>query len=140
MNFLGLFQDLTVGDLWPRSRNLVHFTKSAKVTDVLKVKEDYQHSELKIFKVLESEGILSAPVLDEGKFVGFIDMADIVLFVIGLFPKDIDLTTLSETDFTEVVLSGHRFTQAIASDVMGKKNFKANDLFYRVCKRNTPRF
>ena len=72
---------------------------------------------------MESEGLQSAPVFDESnKFLGFLDVSDVVLFVIGLFPKDIQLEKISETDFASVLESGSKFTKTEVGDLVGTLN------------------
>jgi CBS domain-containing protein len=53
-----------------------------------------------VFKTLNDENILSAPVIQaNGRFFGFIDMMDIVLFTVKLFPKDADVSKESLSVF-----------------------------------------
>lgn len=67
-----------------------------------------------VFEMLISENILSAVVLSpEGKVVGFIDMADIVNFTVGLFGS-----APNETELAEFFAKSKRFRDATVSDVM----------------------
>lgn len=53
-----------------------------------------------VFKVLNDENILSAPVIQtNGRFFGFIDMMDITMFTLKLFPADTDVTKESLSVF-----------------------------------------
>lgn len=49
--------------------------------------------------------------------IGIVDVLDIVLFVIGLFPKEISLDNLSEEDVKKVIETGEKFEKALIGDV-----------------------
>ena len=69
---------------------------------------------------MELESIISAPIFKNGKFVGFIDVSDIALFLIGLFPKDVNFENMSEGDWVEVTQRGNLFQECTADDVLGR--------------------
>jgi Mg/Co/Ni transporter MgtE len=78
---------------------------------------------------LEAEGLQSVPVFDESnKFIGFLDVSDVVLFVIGLFPKDIALDKISEADFSSVLDSGSKFTKTEVGDLISMRNYFASNI------------
>jgi len=53
-----------------------------------------------VYKTLNDENILSAPVIAaNGRFYGFVDMMDIVMFTVRLFPKESDISKETLTTF-----------------------------------------
>jgi CBS domain-containing protein len=89
---------------------------------------------------LDAANILSAPVInDKNEIMGIVDVLDIVLFVIGSFPKDIRLENLDEKELRKVMKTGSEFDQAEISTVWElSARFKSNyEHVFRV-KRTTP--
>jgi len=67
-----------------------------------------------VFEMLILENILSAVVLSElGKVIGFIDMADIVNYTVGLFGAH-----PNETELAEFFAKSKRFREVTVADVM----------------------
>jgi CBS domain-containing protein len=67
-----------------------------------------------VFEVLISENILSAVVLSaEGKVVGFIDMADIMQYTVGLFGA-----APNETELAEFFAKSKKFREVTVNDIM----------------------
>ncbi len=118
MEFANLFKDLNVGDIWNCTKNVVCFKQDQTVSHCLKVSFEL-HMLLIQVKVLETEGIISAPVMNEtGKIIGIVDTLDMVLFVIGLFPKDVVPQHITEAQLQDVLDTGKKFEKTPIGDVL----------------------
>jgi len=72
---------------------------------------------------LETENILSAPIMNENQnVVGIVDVLDIVLFVIGLFPKNMPLDNLDENELRTIMATGGKFDSTPISHVLELSN------------------
>jgi CBS domain-containing protein len=72
-------------------------------------------------KVLESQRLLSAPVLDEktGEILGIVDTQSILLFILGIYPKEINrIEELTSEAFSTIIKTGKRFEQSPISHVI----------------------
>ncbi len=74
MDFFDIFKNLTVGEVWPTRKSVVTFNVHTSVKHCL--------------QEMEQISIRAAPVLKEdGSLAGIVDVNDIALFIIGMFPK-----------------------------------------------------
>eukprot|EP01118_Nematostelium_gracile_P011746 TRINITY_DN421_c0_g1_i1.p1 TRINITY_DN421_c0_g1~~TRINITY_DN421_c0_g1_i1.p1 ORF type:complete len:327 (+),score=67.36 TRINITY_DN421_c0_g1_i1:43-1023(+) len=105
MNLQSLFSGLKVGDLFPQKKEIISFPHTTKVSEFL--------------TKLESASILSAPILDDDqKTIGIVDVLDIVLFIIGLFPKEVPWDNLDENELRKVLQSGSQFDNTPISELL----------------------
>lgn len=104
-----LFEGLSVGDLFPETKEIVTFDLNTTVS--------------KFLDKLETKGILSAPIVDnKNNIVGILDILDIALFVVGLYPKDLPTDNLSEDELRKVLATGGKFESTLLSSVLELSN------------------
>ncbi|KAL6065150.1 CBS domain containing protein [Balamuthia mandrillaris] len=95
-------RDLMVIDVMPE-RKVVFLEHSISVEDAL--------------AVLEDKNISSAPVVDLAKssFLGFVDMLDVITFLLGLFP---DVESLTPKNLLTLEWAGKHFAESPISEVL----------------------
>jgi CBS domain-containing protein len=100
-----IFKDALVRNLFPFVKSVVSLRNTDTVSDC-------------IWR-LTKEQIISAPVFNEqGKIVGIVDVLDFCLFAIGLFPKEVNLESLTEEQVEQVVAVGQKFQTSPVEDVL----------------------
>jgi len=88
--WIKVFQDRTVGELFPGYRPLVSFQSTDSVVDVL--------------KGLEDSLILSAPVKKDNEVVGLVDVLDLLIFLVQSFRAGADIfSNLLHTPVSKVL-------------------------------------
>jgi len=88
--WIKVFQEKTVGELFPGYRPLVSFQSTDSVVDVL--------------KGLEDSLILSAPVKKDNVVVGLVDVLDLLLFLVQSFRAGEDIfSNLLHTPVSKVL-------------------------------------
>lgn len=114
---VGLFMNTDCGDHIPRgTTGDVEIVKKGPVMVV-----DRYESLPRVFRKLTTEGFLGAPVCENGRYVGFIDMMDLVLKTRNLFWGD------SEELWVDFWEKEDLFQMTTVDDIMSTPNTYARD-------------
>jgi len=91
-------------------------------------------------KKLEEFEVISAPIVNEKKnIIGVVDVLDIVLFILGLFPKDVPIENLNEQELRKVLSTGSKFENLPISQVLTlSQNIKRDYQHVFTVKKSTP--